>query len=135
MRIRKAQQKDWTPILSLAARLSLDYQGMEADDFWVATEGEKIIGICGLRQHGDCQELCSLGVKESFQRKGVGSRLVKRLLQETKGDIYLATIIPQFFTQLGFKKAEAIPSSMVKKAEWCAGCRRELCTVMLRKRE
>ena len=135
MVIRKAKKNDISQIISLAAKYNLDYEGMEADDFWVATEGTQTVGICGLRKHPDCQELCSLGVEEAFRQKGLGSQLVKSLLQDTNGAIYLATVIPEFFAKLGFKKASTIPSSMIKKAEWCAGCNQDRCTIMLRKRE
>lgn len=134
MLIRHAQKEDWPQIVALAARFNLDYEGMEADDFWVATEGSRVVGICGLRRHADCQELCSLGVEETSRHRGVGTRLVMTLLQETKGDIYLATVVPEFFKRLSFEEATSVPPSMVKKAEWCAGCRRDLCTILLLKR-
>ncbi|MGQ9671806.1 MAG: GNAT family N-acetyltransferase [Candidatus Aminicenantales bacterium] len=132
MFVRQAKKSDWPRIAALASQHNLDYEGMAADQFWVAVEGKRIVGICGLRQHADCQELCSLGVEESFQHKGLGSQLVRRLIEETPGDIYLATIIPEFFKRLGFKEAVSIPSSMIKKADWCLGCRRDRCTILMR---
>lgn len=131
MVIRRAEKEDLSQIIALAARYNLDYDGMEADDFWVAVANGRVVGICGFRKHPDCQELCSLGVDEAFAGRGLGSRLVRALLQETRGDVYLATVIPEFFTRLGFKEAASIPASMVKKAEWCAGCRRDRCTILV----
>ncbi len=134
MRIRRARKEDWPQVVALAARLNLDYEGMDMDDFWVAVEGSRVAGICGLRRHADCLELCSLGVEEESRDKGVGTRLVMALLEETEGDIYLATVIPEFFKRLGFEEAPSIPASMIKKAEWCLGCRPDRCTILFQKR-
>jgi N-acetylglutamate synthase-like GNAT family acetyltransferase len=134
MSIQKARKADWPQIIALAAKHNLDYEDMGADDFWVAIEAGRVVGICGLKKHLDCRELCSLGVEETFQKRGLGRRLVETLLQQASGDIYLATVIPEFFRKLGFEEAGPVPASMIKKADWCAGCNRERCTVMIKKR-
>lgn len=119
--------------MKLAVANNLDYPGMQADDFWVAEEGGQIVGIVGLKRHPECLELCALGVDEGRRGRGWGSRLVWAILRKEPRAIYLATVIPGFFARFGFEKAEAVPSSMVKTAEWCAGCRPECCLVMMRK--
>ena len=134
MRIRKSRKADLPQIISLAKKYELDYTGMVSDDFWVAAEGPKILGIVGLKEHPDCVELCALGVDEARRKRGLGRELVLALLKKAKGDIYLATIIPFFFEKLGFHQASLIPASMVKKSDWCKGCRKDLCTVMIKSR-
>jgi N-acetylglutamate synthase-like GNAT family acetyltransferase len=131
MRIRRARASDFPQILALARRLNLDYSGMATDEFWVAADGEKILGICGLKKHPDCAELCALGVEESRRGRGLGRRLVRAVLRADELEIYLATVIPGYFAGFGFREADFIPTSMVKKADWCEGCRRELCRVMV----
>jgi N-acetylglutamate synthase-like GNAT family acetyltransferase len=135
MTIRRAKKGDFPQILRIARKYDLNYLGMEADDFWVAAEGEIILGICGLRKSPDCRELCSLGVEEAHRGRGLGRKLVERLLRDVRGDVHLATVIPAFFARLGFEKTAARPVSMVKTEEWCAGCTPELCTVMIRKKK
>lgn len=131
MRIRKARTSDFPQILALARKLNLDYSDMAADDFWVAAEGEQVFGICGLKKHSDCAELCSLGVEESRRGRGLGRRLVEAVLRAGQPEIYLATVIPGYFAGFGFREADSVPASMIKKADWCEGCRRELCRVMV----
>lgn len=135
MRIRKARASDFPQILHLAQRMNLDYSGMAADDFWVAAEGKKVFGICGLKKHPDCLELCALGVEEIRRCGGLGRRLVRAVLRAAKAEVYLATLIPDYFAGLGFRPADVIPGSMVKKADWCAGCSPELCRVMVIKQQ
>jgi N-acetylglutamate synthase-like GNAT family acetyltransferase len=132
MRVRRARRADFPDIVRLAGKYNLDYAGMEADRFWVTEEDGRIVGICGLKKHSECLELCALGVDEAFRGRRWGEKLVRAVLGEARGELYLATVIPGFFTRLGFRKAAAVPASMVKKGEWCAGCAPELCTVMVR---
>jgi N-acetylglutamate synthase-like GNAT family acetyltransferase len=133
MIIRRAKKSDFPQILGIARKYNLNYQAMEADDYWIAAEGKVILGICGLRKNPDCLELCSLGVEEAYRGRSLGKKLVQRLLHDVRGDIHLATVIPQFFARLGFERTAARPLSMVKTEEWCAGCTPEFCTVMIRK--
>ena len=132
MRIRTARPKDRPAARGLAASLGLDYPSMDTDDFWIAEEDGRIAGICGLMRRPDCQELCSLGVAEDSRGRGIGGDLVRALLADTPGDIYLATVIPDFFGKAGFSRTSVYPESMRKSPEWCEGCRADLCTVMVR---
>ena len=133
MRVRKARKADFPQITRLARKYGLDYANMEADDFWVVGETGRIRGICGLKKHPECVELCALGVDEKWRYLGLGKQLVRAVVRNARGELFLATVIPDFFVRLGFERAEAVPASMVKKTEWCAGCTPELCTVMVRR--
>lgn len=133
MRLRNALKADYPQILYLAKKLELDYSGMNADDFLVAEDSEKIVGICALRKHQDCLELCSLGVDESYRKRGIASELIVGVLKKARDEVYLATIIPDFFRKFGFEKSPQIPLSMIKKSDWCQGCKKELCTIMVKK--
>ena len=135
MRIRRAKKRDFPRVTALARTLSLDYSGMESDEFWVAEEGGEVAGICGLKKRPDCRELISLGVHPARRGRGLGRRLVLALLEETPGDIYLTTVIPAFFEKLGFRKTPRVPVSVVKEADWCEGCDRTLCAAMVRRAE
>jgi len=132
MAIRSARQKDFSQIVALAKELGLDYEGMDKDSYWVAEEAGRIVGLVGLKKHADCHELCALGVSLGYRGKDLGQKLVHALLLNADRDIYLATIIPGFFEQCGFEKCTQFPASMKKAPEWCEGCRKELCTVMVR---
>ncbi|MEW5901628.1 MAG: GNAT family N-acetyltransferase [Acidobacteriota bacterium] len=134
MRIRRARPEDWPEIFRLAQKYSLDYPGMEADEFWVAEEKGELVGIVGLKAFPAGQELCALGVEEYWRGRGLGRRLVRAILKRAGRDLYLATVVPGFFSRLGFRKAEAIPSSMLKDPAWCAGCAKDGCTVMVMKK-
>ena len=135
MPIRKARREDLSRVRELAEGLGLDSPGMEDDAFWVAEDNGRIVGVCGLKRHPDCHELYALGVEETERGQGIGGDLVRTLVRDVKGDIYLATVTPGFFERVGFSRTSEFPRSMVKGGEWCEGCDRALCTVMMRKAE
>ncbi len=134
MNIRSIRPEDWPSARALAARLALDYEGMEADRFWVAEEGGKIAGLVGLKRRSDCLELVGLGVEPGRRQAGIGGGLVEALFRAAGADVYLATIIPGYFARHGFVAADVIPAGMVKDPAWCEGCPRTGCTVMVRRR-
>ena len=135
MPIRKARGEDLFRVRELAEGLGLDYPDMEDDVFWVAEHNGRIVGVCGLKRHPDCLELCALGVDEGVRRRGMGRELARALLLEVNGDIFLATVIPEFFEREGFSRTSEFPPSMTKGGDWCEGCDRDHCTVMVRRAE
>ncbi|MDD8027183.1 MAG: GNAT family N-acetyltransferase [Acidobacteriota bacterium] len=134
MIIRSARSEDRPAARALAARLNLDYEGMEEDRFWIAETDGRIVGLVGLKAHIDCLELVGLGVDPGCRSAGTGARLVEALFAAAGADVYLATIIPAFFARVGFLRAESVPAGMAKDPSWCEGCPRTGCTVMVRRR-
>jgi len=132
MKIRPAKEGDFPRITRLAEELGLDYPGMENDRVWIAEETDRVVGIVALKKHADSLELVSLGVDPAFRNRGLGGKLIRALTESATDDVYLATIIPDFFARSGFARAGSVPAGMKKDTAWCEGCPRERCTVMVR---
>lgn len=132
MLIRNARSEDFPSVRRLAETLGLDYPGMEADRFWLAEEDGRVSGIVALLVHADCLELVSLGVAPETRSSGLGGRLIEALMDAAEGDVYLATVIPEYFERHGFILTLRVPPGMAKDPAWCEGCSKERCTVMLR---
>jgi amino-acid N-acetyltransferase len=80
-------------------------------DFFVFTQGRKIVGICALHIcWDDLSEIRSLAVQEEVREKGIGAKLVKACLEESKKlgvkKVFALTYRPKFFGKLGFKKVD-----------------------------
>jgi len=128
--IRQAKEKDLPSIRALAEVFNLDSEDMRAGEFKIAVEGKDILAIGRLKPAGEILELCSLGVVQHKQKEGIGKLLVQSLLRSADRDVYLATIIPEYFKQFGFKVLDITPEFMKKKEDWCEGCHPERCTIM-----
>lgn len=95
-------------------------------DFYVAEEDGEIKGICALHiLWEDLAEIRSLAVKSEHQKKGIGSILIKRSLQEAKKlgvkKVFVLTYLSDFFKRFGFKE---IDKSKLPQKIWgdCIKC-------------
>ena len=80
-------------------------------DFFVFTQGRKIVGICALHIcWDDLAEIRSLAVQEEVRKKGIGAKLIKACLEESKKlgikKLFALTYQPKFFAKMGFKKVD-----------------------------
>ena len=135
MKLRKALGSDMDTINKIALKYDLDSNDTKADQFIVAEENNEIIGFGRLLPHAGCLELGTIGVVEEYREKGIAKTIIDALLKAAKTTgrkkIYLTTLIPSYFEKFGFKKLdEAPPDCMIRKKEWCDGCKKTGCTVM-----
>jgi amino-acid N-acetyltransferase len=80
-------------------------------DFFVFIRNRKVKGICALHIcWDDLAEIRSLVVQEEDQNKGIGAKLVKACLEESRllgvKRVFALTYQPEFFEKLGFKKVD-----------------------------
>jgi len=80
-------------------------------DFLVYTRNRSILGICSLHIcWEDLAEIRSLVVKEESRNKGIGVKLVKVCLEESKSlgikRVFALTYQPEFFEKFGFEKVD-----------------------------
>jgi N-acetylglutamate synthase-like GNAT family acetyltransferase len=135
MRVRKALPEDISAVVALARRLELDYPEMAGDPLWIAVEDGRVVGLVALRSHPDCRELCALGVDPDHRHKGAAKALVEALMAEAPGEVHLATVIPGFFEDCGFRAAGDVPPTFPARrgTAWCDGCPKGRCAVLSRR--
>ncbi len=80
-------------------------------DFFVFTKNRQIVGISAVHIcWDDLAEIRSLAVHEEVRKKGIGAKLVKACLDESKelgiSKVFALTYQPEFFESLGFTRAD-----------------------------
>ena len=95
-------------------------------DFFVSIHQRKVVGICALHICWDgLAEVRSLAVKEEDRHKGMGAKLVRACLEESKSlgakKVFALTYHPEFFEKLGFK---IVDKAMLPHKIWtdCLKC-------------
>jgi amino-acid N-acetyltransferase len=85
-----------------------------------------IIGVAGLHVYWeDLGEIRSVAVLPDFQKTGIGSRLVKKCIEEAETiglkKVFALTTRPEFFERLGFR---IVPNDDLPKIIWseCKDC-------------
>lgn len=131
--IRRAHQEDTAQILKILDELDLYHPSRIPQDFWVAKKNDKIVGLSCLSDHGDFLFLSSVGVIPNQRNNGIAKAILKKILPDAKKDVYLYSIIPDFFKKLGFEIVDAPKDLPPKNGIGCDECHAAMCVCMRRK--
>ncbi len=118
--LRPAAPSDMWPIRWLVLSVPLDPTQLRWQQFWVI-EFEKQVIACGqLRSFGEAQELGSLVVAKQWRDRGLGSVLVKHLIQAATQPLYLECLgqrLAEYYQHFGFEPVawDALPRSLQRK--------------------
>lgn len=116
---------DWTYILHLVKEYKLDDNDLSIDQFIVCKAGQELLAFGRIKKHSDYDELSSLGVLTSHRNKNIGRIMVHELIKLTTKNIFIVTVIPDYFAKLGFEITSEYPESMIAKLNDCkdtCGC-------------
>jgi N-acetylglutamate synthase-like GNAT family acetyltransferase len=117
---RQPDDKEFEEVKKLVEEFWLDNRNMLKEQFRILLYKGKLAAFGRIRRHMDAIEFCSLGVVKELRGKGFGRAMMQCLLAGIKGDSYLVTVIPDFFSKLGFKEVEQYPDSIKAKANLCS---------------
>lgn len=85
---------------------------------WVATDAERIVGMCALEDRGDRWSLEHVWVEPSSQGHGVGRRLVEHVLAEARAihpgivELLSDPNATGFYERLGARRAGSVAAPM-----------------------
>lgn len=130
--IRPATNKDRDAIKKILEDVDLFYSALTMEAFWVAEMNNKIVGTVQLKEYEDFFFLGSLAVVKEKQGKGIARALLKEVLRTHQKNIYLYTIVPEFFEKFGFKITSPPPNLPSKDRYECESCHSEKCVSMVK---
>mgnify|MGYP001473359970 CR=1 FL=1 len=130
--VRAARPADLKTIIEILDQSDLRYSHETLNGFQLAEKDGLIAGIVRLDEQQDFIFLTSLGVRPEFQKQGIATALLEQLFKSIKKPIYLYTIIPDFFSRLGFVPSPVPPSLPPKKIFGCDECFPDRCCCMVK---
>ena len=132
--LRKANQNDCEKILKILKEVDLYYASLSLENFYVAEKNHQIIGTVQLTAYENYLFLACLAVTAREQKNGTGKIILDNILLKAPKDIYLYTIIPEFFKKFGFKIMAEPPFNLPSKDHYdCEDCHTDKCVTMVRK--
>lgn len=131
--IRNAKKTDLPQIKSILKSVDEDITAQSWDNFRVAEKSGVVVGVVKLDEYKDYYFLSSLALKPSEQNQGIASFLMAQSLAQIKKDVYIYTIIPEFFRRFGFVETPPLPFLPKKDQMECARCHPELCVCMVKR--
>lgn len=133
MEARRAKEEDKKELLEIIKELDLSYPGQDILSFWVLLDKKNIVSIASLEDFKDFAFISSVGTIPSMQNKGFSKILLSKIMETIKKDIYLYTIIPDFFKKLGFAVIEKDRELPSKKTFLCKECEPDKCACMVKR--
>jgi len=103
--LHPAHAKDIWAIRKLVLRAKLDPTQIRWSQFWVIECEGRIVACGQLRCFPGAQELGSVVVAPAWRGRGLGSYMVKYLIQQATEPLYLECLgsrLAQFYTRFGF---------------------------------
>ncbi len=131
---RPAEAADLPKIIELLKAQDFYNEGVTLGKIMLALEGQEIVGLANERSINGLTELTHVVVLPEYRKKHIASTLVKKILEQTKTDVYLNTIIPEFFIKLGFNPTKDFSTQYAKPEGWCEDCFPERCTAMVKRK-
>lgn len=122
--IRPATADDEAHIKRLIHEVRINPTGLDWRRFLVAEEDGQFVGCGQLKPHNDeVLELASLAVRLSAQSKGIGSLLVKALIESAPGTLYLMCVneMAPYYQRFGFEVLAADDMPRPLKTYYRAG--------------
>lgn len=128
---RDARPGDWDAVAGLLARSGLPLEGVRDHlaAFVVAVRDGRLAGCAGMERYGAAGLLRSVAVADGERGRGLGSELVRRVLQRalaqgTREIFLLTTTAAGFFRRLGFQAIgrSQVPAALRASAEFQGAC-------------
>ena len=119
IKYRKATKKDLSCILDILKGISGSTKDVDAKQFLVAVNEDRIIGCIRIQNKNGNYKLASLAVLPDYRGVGIGSYLIKKILAENKKrPIYLFCNKnkKEFYEKFGFdiEENENLPEAIKK---------------------
>jgi N-acetylglutamate synthase-like GNAT family acetyltransferase len=106
--VRPAVEADQASITALVKSERLNPNDLDWRRFWVAVQGDQVVGAAQIRCHPDgSREVSSLVVARPNRNQGLASRLLDALLDGAPTDLYLITgrALAGYYQRWGFRSA------------------------------
>lgn len=116
--INAADESDIEKIIPYIEEYQLDNENLVTHEFYIVKINDKIAGFGRFKQYDDIFEIASIGVLESYRGFGIGKKLLNKIISAIPSlEIWIATVIPEYFKQFGFTEDDNIPDAILFKSQ------------------
>lgn len=107
--VRPATEADQPTIRRIIHQAGINPTGLDWRRFLLAVEGEQVIGTGQIKPHNDgSHELASIAVIPARQKRGIGSMIIRALLESERGALHLTCQrrMAGYYERFGFRRIE-----------------------------
>ncbi|PIS29388.1 hypothetical protein COT42_05385 [Candidatus Saganbacteria bacterium CG08_land_8_20_14_0_20_45_16] len=129
----KATKEDGPAIINLLQDVDSYYSELKLENFWLFKAASQLVAVIQLNPYPDFVFLSSLAVTPKNQHQKIASQLLAAVLKNTIQDIYLYTIIPDFFKKLGWQIIDQPKVKLPGKEPYeCHACQPQKCVTIVK---
>lgn len=102
---RKSTKSDLAQIEAILDLVFGNKRDIDKNYFWVAVDGDKVVGCARVIDLQGCLELASVAVLPEYRQQGIGGELTKRALDDFKGKpvyLFCRQETKSFYQNFGF---------------------------------
>ncbi|WP_020601335.1 arsenic resistance N-acetyltransferase ArsN2 [Spirosoma spitsbergense] len=129
--IQPARPEQLPELVQLLTKNQLPVEDLPVDlpNFWLALDGEKLVGSVGFEIYNTVGLLRSLSVDETYRNQAIARQLCDRAFDEAKkqavSTVYLiTTTADRYFQRLGFSLVDrsTVPDAIMKTSQFSSLC-------------
>jgi N-acetylglutamate synthase-like GNAT family acetyltransferase len=117
--IREPDDAEYEVVRKYIDEFWLDKAYMHKGQFRILLFNGAIAAFARIKKHRSCTELCTLGVVKKLRGRHIGMVIVNGILAGIKKEVYIVTVIPDYFRKIGFHFAKEFPVIIRKKLDNC----------------
>jgi amino-acid N-acetyltransferase len=119
--LRKASNADIEKIIPYINKYTLDGENLQPEQFIIAEVNDKLAGFGRIKPYENLRELASIGVVEKYRKLGVGSKIIRHIIENfPDNEIWITTHSPDYFKKFGFVESKDPPVEIKEKC--CRVC-------------
>ncbi|UII76182.1 arsenic resistance N-acetyltransferase ArsN2 [Flagellimonas sp. HMM57] len=131
MKAKEIENYDFEKVRNLLKENNLPYEDIRSSkvEFITSKSDNELVGCIGIEKYGEDGILRSFAVVDTFKNRGVGAKLITKLLDKSKNDgiqklHLLTTTAHEYFLKHGFHISERIkaPKAVADSKEFSEIC-------------
>lgn len=118
MEIGMPSESEFEQVIQLANSMKLDVKEAKREQFIIVKNDNEVVAFARIFPRGTLNELATLGVVKKNRGQGLSGLLINEL-RTMYSQLYLVTVIPDYFKKIGFKISKDIPKELEQKYNQC----------------
>lgn len=135
IRIRLANPEELSLVAELERKLDLEVPSLKSNETWLLEEEGELVGLAKITDLGPAYFLSSVGIVPEKRGQGLARQLLQTVLKGRDKDIYLYTIIPEFFFPFSFEATTPPLFLPLRNIFSCHHCEPERCLCLVKRKQ
>lgn len=113
IKIESPNENEFILIKHYAKGCNLDTRDMKKEHFIAAKINGELVGFGRVKQYESVSEIGTFGVAPKYRDRGIGQKIVTKLISMATDELYIITTIPSYCYRFGFDLTYIAPKPII----------------------